>query len=222
MIDYCEITKCKRSFILRYFGEEYDCKGEICCLDFSNQSDKTELFLELERFNDSLKKRYGNNSYLVFSSKTIDQLSEYQPISKEQLLKIWGMGEKTTEMFGDKINGLIKKYGDPEKHISNQTGFNIPIKKLINGSKESDFEHLRDSKTDIRIEKIKEWRLIKAKEKDWPAYVILHDSHIKEIALKDPKDEMALRSLKGIGVHKIREYGEEILSILSNIRNPEN
>ena len=47
-----------------------------------------------------------------------------------------------------------------------------------------------------------------------PAYVICHDSTLKELALQAPADEAGLAGVKGLGPYKIRMYGQAFLDVL--------
>ena len=47
-----------------------------------------------------------------------------------------------------------------------------------------------------------------------PAYVILHDSTLLEIARKRPDDLMQMNGISGIGVKRLERYGAALLSLL--------
>jgi ATP-dependent DNA helicase RecQ len=48
-----------------------------------------------------------------------------------------------------------------------------------------------------------------------PAYVILHDRALHEIASLLPDSPQALLAVPGIGVAKARRYGDELLALVS-------
>ncbi len=64
------------------------------------------------------------------------------------------------------------------------------------------------------ITRLKEWRRATATQKGMPAYVILHDSSIMELASQRPTTERALLEITGIGPGKIEAYGEDLLALL--------
>jgi DNA helicase II / ATP-dependent DNA helicase PcrA len=75
---------------------------------------------------------------------------------------------------------------------------------------------------DLRRQKaLKKWRLERAKRDSMPAYVILHDATLNEIAARDPRDGSELARIPGIGPAKLDKYGGEILEVLSNARGEE-
>jgi len=61
---------------------------------------------------------------------------------------------------------------------------------------------------------LKAWRLERARRDGVPAYVVLHDSHIEEIARRAPATLRELASCPGIGPTKLDRYGDEILAIV--------
>ncbi|MCM1502934.1 MAG: HRDC domain-containing protein [Bacteroidales bacterium] len=61
--------------------------------------------------------------------------------------------------------------------------------------------------------RLTEWRTRKFKEENVPAYNIMHQSTLLEIASLAPKTKEELLSIKGFGKAKLEKYGEEILNI---------
>ena len=64
-------------------------------------------------------------------------------------------------------------------------------------------------------EKLKAWRLDVAREENVPAFVILHDSVLREIARSRPRDKAALSTISGIGESKLARFGEAVVEIVS-------
>ena len=60
-------------------------------------------------------------------------------------------------------------------------------------------------------EALKAWRIDIARQENVPAFVILHDSVLREIARSKPKDKTALAAISGIGESKLLRFGEGIL-----------
>lgn len=65
---------------------------------------------------------------------------------------------------------------------------------------------------------LREWRRTVAKEKNIPAYLVLHDSSLEEICHRQPKFFAELRQIPGIGERKAESYGNEILAVLERFR----
>ena len=62
---------------------------------------------------------------------------------------------------------------------------------------------------------LKQWRSKEAKSAGKPAFVILHDSTIEEIARRTPTSIDELMSVPGIGPAKSDRYGHEILAVVA-------
>ncbi|HLD96753.1 MAG TPA: UvrD-helicase domain-containing protein [Candidatus Nanoarchaeia archaeon] len=64
------------------------------------------------------------------------------------------------------------------------------------------------------IERLKEWRRELARKQGIPAFMILHDRTIIELAQQLPSTREGLEAITGLGPMKIVKYGEEILRIV--------
>jgi ATP-dependent DNA helicase RecQ len=66
-----------------------------------------------------------------------------------------------------------------------------------------------------RYARLKAWRLAEARRQALPAYVILHDATLAEIARRQPRDLAALEEIPGIGARKLERYGPALLELLA-------
>ena len=66
------------------------------------------------------------------------------------------------------------------------------------------------------FERLREWRRRIATERGVPAYVILHDATLRELAARHPASLAELGEVPGIGARKLEAYGEEILAVLGS------
>jgi DNA helicase-2/ATP-dependent DNA helicase PcrA len=64
-------------------------------------------------------------------------------------------------------------------------------------------------------EKLREWRLSRAKADGVPPYVVFHDSVLQAIAEAQPESLGELSQLSGIGPAKLDRYGEDLLGVLA-------
>jgi len=65
------------------------------------------------------------------------------------------------------------------------------------------------------FEALRAWRGEKAREQGVPAYVILHDRTLAELASQRPQSTAALLQVPGIGLAKAERYGEALLALLT-------
>ncbi|MCM2310455.1 MAG: DNA helicase RecQ [Steroidobacteraceae bacterium] len=66
-----------------------------------------------------------------------------------------------------------------------------------------------------RYARLKAWRLAEARRQAVPAYVILHDATLVEIARRQPRDLDALAEMPGIGARKLERYGAALLELVA-------
>jgi ATP-dependent DNA helicase RecQ len=64
------------------------------------------------------------------------------------------------------------------------------------------------------FERLKRWRGEQARRQRVPAYVVLHNSHLEEIAARQPQSIHELGSIKGVGLRRAARYGEELLALV--------
>jgi ATP-dependent DNA helicase RecQ len=67
-------------------------------------------------------------------------------------------------------------------------------------------------------EYLREWRRAMAKDRNVPAYIVLHDSSLEEICRRRPKSCAELLEIPGIGERKAELYGQPLLDALEKFR----
>lgn len=70
-------------------------------------------------------------------------------------------------------------------------------------------------KSDNIVKRLKEWRSELSKVHELPAFMIMHDRTLFDIAVKMPTCVKDLEQVFGLGPTKIMKYGEEILKIIN-------
>ena len=65
------------------------------------------------------------------------------------------------------------------------------------------------------VAELKAWRTRRAREDGVPAYVVLHDATLTELATRRPGSAAELAAVKGLGPTKIERYGDELLDVLA-------
>ena len=80
---------------------------------------------------------------------------------------------------------------------------------------------LTDSEDILLFEKLRQLRLELSREEDVPAYVIFHDSTLKEIALRKPLTSEELFKISGIGSKKYEKYGDLLLKVIHEFTTSE-
>jgi superfamily II DNA helicase RecQ len=79
--------------------------------------------------------------------------------------------------------------------------------------------HIRTS-ADVDVDedivaRLRTWRLERSQEDKVPAYVVLHDATLRELAALRPQTIDELSGVKGFGPVKLERYGDDLLSVLA-------
>jgi ATP-dependent DNA helicase RecQ len=129
MTDYAYTTRCRRSFILRYFGEETPatrgcgscdvCAGRRLARDQSaarrapkaatpralagSEARNVLAVEELRRWRRELSKDLGVPPFIIFNDETLYGLASALPITEAEFLRVKGTGPARWERFGPKV-----------------------------------------------------------------------------------------------------------------------
>ncbi len=69
------------------------------------------------------------------------------------------------------------------------------------------------------VQRLREWRDATSKANAVPAYVVLNNAALEELARHRPQTAEALLGVKGIGPGKVKQYGQQLLEMLA-LREP--
>ena len=64
------------------------------------------------------------------------------------------------------------------------------------------------------MKKLRLWRKEYASRKDLPAFMVFSDKTLYDLISKMPKTNTELNNVYGLGQHKIRDFGPDLLRIL--------
>ena len=64
------------------------------------------------------------------------------------------------------------------------------------------------------VERLRRWRSDRSREDAVPAYVVLHDATLQELAATRPQTLGELATVKGFGPVKLERYGDDLLAVL--------
>jgi len=64
-------------------------------------------------------------------------------------------------------------------------------------------------------QRLREWRLERAKADEVPPYVVFHDSVLHAIAAARPETLGELAQISGVGPAKLERYGDEVLAAVA-------
>ena len=65
------------------------------------------------------------------------------------------------------------------------------------------------------VAELRAWRTERARQDGVPAYVVLHDTTLDELAALRPRSKGELAAVRGFGPTKLERYGMELLELLA-------
>jgi ATP-dependent DNA helicase RecQ len=66
------------------------------------------------------------------------------------------------------------------------------------------------------FERLRAWRLERARSDEVPAFVVLHDATLRELATVKPSSQQDLAGVKGFGPAKLERYAADVLAVISD------
>jgi ATP-dependent DNA helicase RecQ len=238
MLKYAEATTCRRKILLAYFGEHIlqDCGNcDVCAsppeffdgsvialkalsaLLRSKESVGANLLINLLRGSKSIEiferklnliKTYGAGSEYSFKQwqHFVNQLINQGVLEIAYDEKMW---LKVTELGHEILrnNETIKLTAYSEKDLKSKSS-----------AKKSSTIDIGKSNSNL-IAALKSWRKSKASKNSVPAYVILHDTTLHELAQKLPTQSSELLGIQGLGKVKIDRFGAELIEIIMGFSN---
>jgi ATP-dependent DNA helicase RecQ len=121
MTDYAYARRCRRGFLLRYFGERPEAgpcnhcdvcsghrldapvKAKAAANDNTEERYSVLAFEELRKWRSQLSRSLAMAPYLVFNDATLKSLAAALPTTRDEFLAVKGTGETRWERFGPKV-----------------------------------------------------------------------------------------------------------------------
>ncbi len=221
MVDYCYTSKCLRSYILEYFGEEpLEEKCNNCSTCNDNREEK-DITLEAQKIFSCvyrMKERFGVNMVadVLRGSKNKKLLS-----LDLDSLSTYGIMEEFTQKD---IVSLMNKLIADDYMVTTDDKF--PVVRLRPKSydvlKGKETVAIKVSKIEKKVkadnellDRLKQLRKAISQEESVPPFMIFPDATLKELSEYMPTKEEDLLKIKGIGERKAEVYGERFIKAIT-------
>ena len=226
MISYAETSVCRRKQLLSYFDEAYpgdcgmcdSCNDEVELVDGTVDAQKVLSAIKRvdERFgityiidivrgaNTVRIRQYGHDQLPTYGvgkgesknywHRVIDELLGQECISRDEdqygILRITEKGKQI--LYGNKTFSVAKRYSTMKSKVTAD----------YEQGNEALFDHL------------KKLRLLLAREKGLPPYMIFSDKTIREMCVKLPQSKNSFLAINGVGQVKLESYGDDFLECI--------
>ncbi len=243
LLGLCETAACRRVRLLAYFGEDSQpCGNCDNCLTPPRTWDATEAVRKALSCVYRTGQRFGVVHLIdVLRGKSTERTQRWQ----HEALSVFGIGGDLEEpawrgVFRQMValgllrvdhesHGALKLTEESrpvlrgEQQVSmretvRQAGGGKGARKRPGGSPSAaSSAGVGDSPAAQELlERLKAWRREEARTQSVPAYVILHDATLVEIARTRPRDADALSEVPGIGARKLERYAQALLDIVAD------
>lgn len=237
MADYCEKPICRRKQLLNYFNEDSpdNCASCDVCLGNYETYDGTIQAQKVLSAVARLNQRFGIGMVIDFlrgsqSEKMLPQM---------RALPTYGIGKDTPAETWKRIiqllcdNGLLKKSDDiysvlklTQRSLAVLKGeekvmlVKPAVEEVLQSSSSKDKTTKPHDKELFELLRLKRADL--ARRDNVPAYVVLGDNALVEMAIYYPQTLEELEKISGFGVFKINKYGNDFVQVLQRYCNEMN
>ena len=243
MLGLCETVQCRRQYLLEYFGEtSQPCGNCDNCQSPPAQFDGTEAAQKLlsciyrcekasgfgfgaqhiidvlrgERTEKVLQR--GHDSVSTFGLGADFNMAQWRAVLR-QLVTL-----RLVEVDHEHFN-VLKLTAASREVLNGTRRLTLRLDATTRATKAGSRRSRKGSSTaspmgtdspqqEALFQALREWRRAMAKEHGVPAYTVLHDATLKEIAQRMPTSTAALQGTQGIGATKLARYGEAIVGVV--------
>ncbi len=220
MVQYAQLQRCRRQYLMQYFNEDFpdNCGSCDVCLSEVKKFDGTRVAQMALSAVARLKERFGS-AYLIDFLRG----SKREKIREEhKLLKTYGVGANIQRVDWNRyMRELVMqdylKLTDDEYPVLQLTEKSDAVLKGLQKVEliATQIEHEQESVTlNFEAGLLNELKLVRrdlAAQADVPAYLIVSDTTLIEIATYLPQNLDDLRWISGFGDIKLARYGREFL-----------
>ncbi len=235
LLAYCEAPRCRRQVLLNYFAEERAACGNCdVCADPPELWDGTQAAQKALSAIFRTGMRFGVSHLTdLLRGKHTDKITQWQ----HDKLPTFGVGQDQDEHAWKSIFRQLAAAGlvhvDMAEHGALQlteaarevlkgnrrVQLRRPQKRkpsnVKSSSSKNNIVYAELSASDNALfQELRTWRSDTAREQGVPAYVILHDKTLRELAEVRPTSHGMLAGITGMGSAKIEHYGEELLNLI--------
>jgi len=231
LLGLCETAGCRRVRLLGYFGEDsLPCGNCDTCLEPPQTWDATEAAKKALSAIYRTGQRFGAVHVVdVLRGKVNDRVSRWD----HDKLSVFGIGADLDEAAWRSVfrqlvalgfaavdheaHGALKLAGASRAVLKGEVS--VEMRRVVVRSKKAPAARasaataLSGEDSEL-FERLKAWRGAEARSQSVPAYVVLHDSTLAEIARSRPRSLDELGGVGGIGARKLERYGPALLGLV--------
>ncbi|MFV0371831.1 MAG: DNA helicase RecQ [Azonexus sp.] len=236
LLAYCEAPRCRRQVLLDYFGERHEpCGNCDVCAAPPELWDGTQAAQKALSAIYRTGMRFGVSHLVdVLRGKASDKMRQWG----HDRLPTFGVGSDLDEREWKSVFRQLAAAGLIHVDMSEHGALQLTeaAREVLKGQRQvqlrrtarraataSDRAHRPASAAaatplapadEALFQTLRRWRADTAREQGVPAYVILHDKTLRELAECRPVSHGLLAQINGMGSAKMEHYGEELLQLI--------
>ncbi|MDP2107830.1 MAG: RQC domain-containing protein, partial [Rhodocyclaceae bacterium] len=240
LLAWCETAECRRTRLLAYFAEARDDRCGNCdtCLEppelwdgtLAAQKALSAILRTGQRFgaghlidllrgkNTERMQQFGHDTLPTFGVGADTDEAGWRSVFRQMLAG--GLLHADTAAYGAlKLTALARPVlkGETVLHLRRQ--ITQPRQKSALGGRRNERRKTSTAtpaaSNPTLFEALRAWRAEQAKTQGVPAYVILHDKTLHELAARTPTNQDELLDVPGIGQAKAERYGATLLALIA-------
>ncbi len=237
LIGYCESTGCRRQTLLGYFGEAHpgacgscdNCmqpprswdatvaaQKALSCVYRSGQRFGAAHMIDVLRGADTVKiRQHGHQSLTTYGIGTELDARQWRSVFRQ--LVACGLLDVDVEGHGA-LRLTTESASVLKGGRTLQLRTEAPVARRRDrtaGTRGGDVAAPLPADAAERFAALRQWRGEAARAQSVPAYVIFHDSTLRDIALRRPQHLDELATVNGVGAGKLERYGTAVLDALA-------
>ncbi len=241
MEEYCKTTQCLRNYILKYFGEKVAAPCENCgnCHHQYEEIDMTKDARWVINCLAETRGRYGLN--ITAGTLLGANRARLKEIGADSYRSYGALSHRTETDIRLLIEQMIRegyviqtegdysvlRIGDISR-LKKEDAY-VGIRK-VEEKKAPELKKKKAKSTDALtgagyqlFEKLRQLRLVIAKEEGMPPYIIFSDKTLIDMCAKHPENEEEMLGVSGVGENKLHKYGQRFLDEIAAFlkENPE-
>ncbi|MFD0766517.1 DNA helicase RecQ [Mucilaginibacter lutimaris] len=225
MVDYCQLHACRRQYLMHYFDEPFpdNCGSCDFCLSEFTKFDGTLIAQKALSAVVRLKERFGANYVIDFLRGSRNE----KIWAEHKALKTYGAGADISKADWQRYLRELISQGFLQSVDEGFPTIRLTPKSdgVLKG--ETKVELIASQVTDEQEQEVLNYEaelLAELRQKrqeiaiseNLPAYIILSDATLLEVATYLPQKMDELRLISGFGDVKLAKYGREFLAVVTN------
>jgi len=152
--------------------------------------------------------------HILFSDVTLRQMARDYPSNEKELARIVGMSARKLQEFGRVVLAVIAGHlATHPRQIFADTSFHEPAPRRPASGCAFPAD---DSPYDKALfERLRQVRRKLAEARGLPAYMILHDSALRQMARLYPQNAEELAGIPRVGDKRAGEFGDQFLAVIA-------